>query len=221
MFWKSLLSLFLQSNCPLCDRGSIDTICEDCRRRLLALRWDNPSQYWQGEIPLFVWGSYGGQLKRSIAACKYENHPEIAESLGFWLGEAWRNSCLWQQYPQLIVVPIPLHQNRLQQRGFNQAEIIARGFCQVTRYSLKKQGLRRIRDTEAMFSLKTAERSENLRRAFVVGKDFRQNLPQSPILLVDDIYTTGTTVREAAQTLRQHCLQVAGVASVCSPRSSL
>jgi predicted amidophosphoribosyltransferase len=129
MFLKNLLSLFLKSNCPLCDRTAIDTFCEDCQKRLFALRLANPSQFWQGDIPLFAWGDYRGQLKRSITTCKYNDRPEIGATLGFWMGEAWRNSPLFSKYSKTIVVPIPLHKNKLAQRVYR--ECAKRRLCLV------------------------------------------------------------------------------------------
>jgi ComF family protein len=214
MSFKNLLSVFIKENCPLCQRAADNTFCRDCQRRLFAVRFSNPSQFWWGEIPVFAWGNYGGELKRAIAACKYENRPAIAASLGFWLGEAWRNSQLFVQYPKAIVIPIPLHQNKLASRGFNQAEIIARSFCQVTNYIFKKDGVLRQKDTEAMFGLLPTARVANIRDAFILGKDFQRELPRLPILSIDDIYTTGTTVKEVAKTLDRSGLKLIGIAVV-------
>jgi ComF family protein len=210
---RNLLSLFLKSNCPLCDRPADNTFCQDCQKRLLSVRLHDCSQFWQGEIPLFVWGGYRGELKRAIAVCKYNNHPEIATALGFWLGEAWRNSPLFRKYPKIVVVPIPLHQNKLTYRGFNQAEIIAKSFCRVTNYQLQNNGILRQRDTQAMFGLSPTERVTNIRDAFCLGRSFQRRLPQFPILLIDDIYTTGTTVKEVAKIFDRHKIQLIGVAT--------
>jgi ComF family protein len=217
MFLKNLLSLFLKSNCPSCDRSAIDTFCEDCQKRLFAVRLNNPSQFWQGDIPLFVWGDHRGQLKRAIATCKYNNCPKIGAALGFWMGEAWRNSPLFAKYPKTIVVPIPLHKNKLALRGFNQAEVIAKSFCQVTNYTLKKDGISRVRETEAMFGLSPAARVENIQNAFSLGTDFQRNFPRSSVLLIDDIYTTGTTVKEVARILQKYQIDLIGIAAVSKP----
>jgi predicted amidophosphoribosyltransferase len=77
-------------------------------------------------------------------------------------------------------------------------------------------GLERIRETEAQFSLSAQERSQNLVEAFTIGKCFGKNPPTSPILIVDDIYTTGATVRSATETLRQEGIQVYGVVAIAS-----
>ncbi|MEO1673726.1 MAG: ComF family protein [Cyanobacteria bacterium J06631_2] len=142
---------------------------------------------------------------------KYQNQPEIGSLLGSELGKTWIDSGMLKRSPKATVVPIPMHQEKQQQRGFNQAEIIAREFCQVTGYSLNTRTLVRIKATEAMFNFKsTLARAKNLQGAFEVGS----KLPQHPVLLVDDIYTTGTTVKEAVKVLQAHRIKVIGVAIV-------
>jgi ComF family protein len=218
---KEFLSFFLQSNCPLCKRSTADLVCHDCQRQLRSCQFKNPGQFWQGELPLFVWGVYQGKLKQAIAALKYENHPHLGELMGYWLGETWLNSPLSVRVKQLTVIPIPLHQRRLQERGFNQAELIARSFCQVTKYRLQSAGLERVKETQAMFGLTSLEeREKNISHAFRLGKGLHQHHPTSPVLLIDDIYTTGTTVREAAKLLRDRQISVLGVGAIATPSIS-
>jgi ComF family protein len=167
---------------------------------------------------VFVWGRYQDALKRAIAALKYDNQPQIARSLGQWLGRSWLNSstsCINSRTIQgLIVVPIPLHAARQQQRGYNQAELLAESFCRWTRLPLQRHGLARVRATEAQFALLAGQRESNLENAFKISPTFQKPSSTRVILLLDDIYTTGATVRSAAQTLQQAGIKVAGVVAV-------
>jgi ComF family protein len=185
---------------------------------LLGCQLKNPSDFWQEELPVFVWGNYTGVLKRAIAALKYENQPQLARPLGHWLGREWLKSPAATHAKKLLVVPIPLHPTKLQKRGFNQAELIAQSFCEITGYKKQQQGLERVRATEAQFSLSLPQREQNLADAFVVGKSLLQHPTASPVLLVDDIYTTGATVRSAAQSLRLQGIQVYGVIAIATSR---
>jgi ComF family protein len=212
------LSLFLQSNCPLCQRSTGEIVCFNCQNQLKSCQLNNPRQFWQGKLPLFVWGIYQGKLKQAIAALKYDKHLQLAELMGDWLAEAWLNSSLDKQTKKLTVIPIPLHQKKLQDRGFNQAELIARSFCRLTGYSLQAQGLERVKETQAMFNLNSLdERKSNVRDAFVLGKGLQKCRPNSPVLLIDDIYTTGTTASEAAKLLRDRNILVVGVGAIATP----
>ncbi|WP_228051621.1 MULTISPECIES: ComF family protein [Sphaerospermopsis] len=213
--FKNLLNLFLQNNCPICQRNTKQQLCQYCNKQLQSCHLQNPNVLWKEPLPVFSWGSYGGTLKRAIAVMKYENQPEMGRLLGQYLGESWILNCtLKNQKP--VIVPIPLHPKKLKERGFNQAEIIAQGFCQITGLKLKSNGLARVKDTKAQFSVSGAEREQNLADAFALGSDFSRIRPDAPVLLVDDIYTTGATVKSAVYTLNQGHISVLGVAAVAT-----
>ena len=192
---KNILSIFFQENCPLCERVTHQEICSYCQKQLKSCQLKKPQRFWQGDLPLFVWGVYDGKLKRAIAALKYDKHPQIGELLGVWLAETWQNHSLISLKISPLIIPIPIHKSKQKIRGFNQSEIIAKGFCQVTKYPLNSQGLIRIRQTKAMFSLTFDEKQKNIQGAFKSGKSLQNYSLSKPVLLVDDIYTTGTTVK--------------------------
>lgn len=211
--FKQFLSLFLQANCPLCQRTAENNfICRYCEQKLLSCQLDNPQQFWQGELPLFVWGKYDGYLKKAIACCKYDLHSAMGELLGELLGKKWLEFQLTKRYSNLTVMPIPLHPKKLKMRGFNQAELIAKNFCEVTGYQHLPDLLSRVKETEAMFGLSATERINNIKNAFFTGKDYSKYKRNNPILIIDDIYTTGTTVREAIQVLEKLQIKTIGVA---------
>jgi ComF family protein len=226
--FKGLLSLFLKFPCPLCQRPAEANICLYCQKQLQSFQLHNPSRWWCGNLPVFSWGIYDGKLKRAIATMKYDRQPEIGRILGQWLAKSWQEAHLVDNSKNSIVVPIPLAPTRLKARGFNQATAIAQSFCQETGYSLQPQGLIRVRETQPMFNLAAHQRQENIQQAFRVGNNWQQKTlgskkvslerspiaslkPKSPVLLLDDIYTTGTTVKEAARVLRQQGIEVFGV----------
>ncbi len=208
---KTLLNSFLESNCPLCERSNSNVLCNYCVKQLDKCQIPNPNSLWQNPLPVFAWGRYGGVLKRAIAAMKYDNHPEIASILGQLLGEAWLLNAPSPEHKP-IVVPIPLHPHKQKQRGFNQAALIAKSFCETTGLKLKSKGLERVRETEAQHSLSSSDRSKNLATAFSVGRDLYKP-PLQPVLLLDDIYTTGATAKSAIQVLHESQITVLGIAT--------
>ncbi len=200
--------MFLESPCPLCQRSSTTEICTTCQRRITACRI-TPTWNTEETLPVFAWGTYSGGLKQAIAALKYHNHPQLADPLGLWMGKDWNRA-----YPRLtsmIVVPIPMHVSKQRERGFNQATLLARSFCQTTHLPLNVHGLERLRATAAQFNLSNAERQQNLKDAFCVGGALLKQRPSQPIVLLDDIYTTGATAQAAAATLRARGFQVKGI----------
>ncbi|NEP00280.1 MAG: ComF family protein [Symploca sp. SIO2E9] len=211
---QNLLSLFLKSKCTLCDRPAQLQLCPYCHRQLQHCQLDKNDKICCVKPLVFAWGSYSGLLKRAITALKYENQPQLAQPLGYYLGEAWLKSAAAKNVKKLIVVPIPMHSAKLRQRGYNQAQLIAQSFCQFTGYKQQPLALERVRATQAQFSLSKVQREQNLADAFVISKNFSKYPPASPVLFIDDIYTTGATVRSAAQTLVRQGIKVYGVAAI-------
>ncbi len=224
---NTVIDSLWQANCPLCKRPADRILCKDCDRQIAAcqspkfLQKDYPIS---PELPLYSWGIYDGALKRAIATCKYNNHPEIMEAISEKIADTWKRSPntkeFIQQHKKISVIPIPLHANKLKSRGFNQAEILARRFCDLTALPCHPQALQRVKDTKAQMQTKSIkEREQNLSHAFTVPLSHRtsQTNPRSVILL-DDIYTTGATIHEAITTLANSNLIVRAVIVLSRPQ---
>ncbi len=210
-----------QKNCPICNRPADLILCKDCDRQIAAhqspefLQKDIPIS---SDIPLYSWGIYDGALKRAIATCKYENHPEIMQAIGIKVADQWQRSASLNINPKnLAIVPIPLHANKLKSRGFNQAEVAARQFSERTGLNCYPQLLQRVKDTKAQMLTKSAtERQQNLSQAFVA--QVTSKLKQRQVILFDDIYTSGATIREAISALRKAHINVCGVIVIARPQ---
>jgi ComF family protein len=98
-----------------------------------------------------------------------------------------------------MVVPVPLHPRRLRERGFNQALSLARFVSRFHSISLDRNNLIRSRWTNTQVGLSERKRRENVKGAFIVKKE--KNFKNKHILLVDDVYTSGSTVDECAKVL--------------------
>jgi ComF family protein len=217
----TLLDLVLDRGCLICQRSTPHTLCPYCQRQIQACRTVHLQAHLQSpdrSIPLLVWGDYGGPLRQAIAQLKYHNCPQLAVSFGHWMGQAWQATAgqLPLRSRRPTVIPIPMHRDKQRQRGYNQAERLATAFCAITTLPLARQGLIRDRATRPQFELSPAERQQNLHQAFRLG-----HLPRSPdgVILLDDIYTTGATIRAAIATLEHHQIPVHGVIVFACPRS--
>lgn len=210
-YLRNWLNWVLEFPCPLCHRSTANDWCLDCQRQVQRCQFAKSERLQSGQPTVFAWGRYGGRLKQAIAALKYGQQPHLARPLADWLATAWLE---YHSDLNCTVVPIPMHASKRQERGFNQAELLAEHFCQYTRLKLVRTGLERIKATNAQFQLSAADRAHNLSAAFTLGPEFRRTVPVHPVLLLDDIYTTGATVRSAAQTLRQQGIRVYGVVVV-------
>lgn len=215
---QEVLRLFLSAPCALCQRSASQTLCSSCMAQVqrCALPLDRCSQEWNRDLPLFAWGRYDEALKRAIAALKYDKQTPLAGLLGRWMAEAWRQTHHRRSSPPqgLTVLPIPLHASKLQQRGFNQAALLAQVFCRYTGLPWMDTGLLRVRATEAQFGLSPQARLENVAAAFEVSPRLQQRRGKVTILLLDDIFTTGATARSAQQILQQSQIPVYGMVTL-------
>lgn len=99
-----------------------------------------------------------------------------------------------------LIVPVPLHRKRLRQRGFNQAQVLARTFFPTARKKIDTSMLSRERDTLSQAGLSGAERRRNLKNAFRLTDPGKAEGKR--VILVDDVYTTGSTVDECSRILK-------------------
>jgi ComF family protein len=152
-----------------------------------------------------AYGSYDGGLRDLIHMLKYQGVRPASNVLGRMLSEVLENLRPAVGSRHLTVIPVPLHVSKQRQRGFNQSEMIARVALKLTAardsYSLLADGLERVRDTQSQIGLTRHQRRENLRGAFRVK--YPEAIAGQDVLLVDDVFTTGTTGSECARVLRR------------------
>lgn len=158
--------------------------CRDCRKT---------RQFQQG-LGIFA---YSSLLQNSLFQLKYKKRQEY----GTFYGEfaAYYSKETIEKWGIDIIIPIPLHPRRLEKRGYNQAGVIAEALGKKLGISVSEKILRRQKNTKPQKELNHQERQKNIKNAFVAKK----KLDGENILLVDDIYTTGSTVEEAAKELKK------------------
>jgi ComF family protein len=152
-----------------------------------------------------AYGSYDDGLRELIHLLKYNGVRSAAGVLGRVLGETLTTMTPSLEQPLVLLVPVPLYRGKRRQRGFNQAELIAQVALRAPipreRFQLASGILTRVRDTHSQIGLTSHQRRENLRGAFAVTHP--QQIAGREVVLVDDVYTTGTTASECARVLRR------------------
>ena len=101
-----------------------------------------------------------------------------------------------------VIVPVPLYGGKLRKRGYNQAACLARALGRSLELPVDEKLVKRVRNTAPMKHLNPTERQNNLKKAFIIGRNDVKLYDR--IILVDDIYTTGTTLDEIAALLKEH-----------------
>ena len=144
-------------------------------------------------------GMYEDRLRQAIHALKYNGRTELAPALAAYMADHLAAPFYPNQSD--LILPVPLHKNRLRTRGFNQALLLARALYPRDRERIRADVLRRQVDTTPQVQLKGEQRRKNVRGAFAVS--IPEAVRNRSILLVDDVYTTGATVSECARVLKK------------------
>jgi len=157
---------------------------------------------------------YEGACRDLIHAFKYQYKSHLRRPLGLLMAYNLK-PFVESQRPDLLV-PVPLHVSRLRQRGFNQSILLGEILSRQCQIPLLRQGLQRVRPTVPQVELNRDQRMSNLRDAFTV-KDAGA-IANLRIMLVDDVFTTGSTLRECARVLLLGgCSEVSAVTLAHAP----
>lgn len=139
---------------------------------------------------------YADPITSAIHALKYQQRFAAGDLLGDLLHQGWGQ---WQTEVD-IVVPVPLHAERRQSRGYNQAALIARRFAEHIDRPVEEAALVRTRATRPQVGLSMDERLDNVRHAFAANRNV---VAGKRVLLIDDVCTTGATLHAAADALAE------------------
>ena len=197
----SKIDIASNNYCFICERPSINGIlCPICRKKtnLDRLIWVN---------------SYSNPLiENLIKAFKYKYVEELAIPLSKLLIKGLENNSGIPNVNNTIIVPIPLHKKRIRERGFNQAELLAKHVANYFSIPLENKLLKRVFYTTPQANLQNhIDRKENIKNAFGINPKFVEkykNLATEKIkgktaILIDDVATTGATLSEAAKILKK------------------
>ena len=190
--------------CPCCGRvfharEGVDHLCGPCQT--------DPPPFARARAACLY--DEEGPSGQAIKRFKYSRRLDLLPVMQYWLR---RPLCQELVLAADILAPVPLHPSRLKQRGFNQALFLAQAFPEV---HLERELVTRVRHTPPQTGLNPKERRDNVKGAFAVP---RPNLVQGKkVLLIDDVFTTGATVKECARFLLKagaHRVEVLTVARV-------
>jgi ComF family protein len=220
---KTAELLFFPSFCELCrtllEEPGEKVICRRCRekvRRCQAPFCPCCGRFFESEVESHLcqaclekepalarhrsFSRYEGPVKEVILLFKYRGF----KVLGNWLGDLLAENLgseedLWEGVDALI--PVPLHPKKERKRGFNQAQVLAKRLAAHKSLSLLERRLIKVANVPAQTSLEAGERAKNVRGAFRIRK--AKDLEGKIVLLVDDVYTTGSTLRECSLVLKK------------------
>ena len=215
------LSIFFPRRCPLCEKITPDGFpCPSCERSLpfagnvVCLKCGRPLEDPREELcrrckstrHVFTRGKavflYRGRMRDSVLRMKFHNRREY---LDFYAAAMVKVELEFlRRIRPGCIVPVPMHPRKKRKRGFDQCLLLAERISRLTRIPVAKNCVVRSRFTRPQKGLNMEERRKNLSRAFLVRR--RDELCE-PVLLIDDIYTTGATMDAVSLALRREGIQ--------------
>ena len=169
---------------PLVDER--EEFCPDCGKKKHV--------YTQGKA-VFV---YEGGIRNSMYRFKYGNKREYAE---FYADAAIEKYGTWLKRTEAeVLIPVPMFPRKKRLRGYNQAEVFAQALGRKTGIPVERHLIKRVRNTTPQKELNDLQRRSNLKNAFQLTSDI---VKYKKVVLVDDIYTTGSTMDEISKTLKE------------------
>ncbi|MEA4921880.1 MAG: ComF family protein [Eubacteriaceae bacterium] len=193
------------------ETGYSHPLCSDCRMR--------DHSFDRG----FTCAQYGLYERAVIMDMKYRDKSYICRKLGNIMAE--RISL--EDISLDLVIPVPVHEKRLEERGYNQAELIGRPVAKRLALDLRADILERKTATAAMKDLGVWDRIDNMKEAFGIRKNMETAVSGKDILLIDDIYTTGATLDGCSRTLKNagagmvHVLTFAAGGNISAANTSI
>ncbi len=216
--WDVVLDLMYPRRCPVCDEpvkpfGSL--VCDDCKGKIQYLQAPfcakcgkeikdytipychdcaKTNHVYDRGMSLFAYES----VADSIYRFKYRNRPEYAgfyaERMAYLIGERIR------ALDADALIPVPIHETKRKTRGYNQAECLADELGKRLHIPVAKDVIVRIKKTDPLKDLSPVQRQNNLKKAFKINSD---SVKLKSVIIIDDIYTTGSTIDAMAKELRR------------------
>lgn len=197
---NTLLDLIYKKKCYFCSSSKYSVkMCPNCYNEL-SFNDFKVSRIVAG-VNVYTCGLYDKILQKLIRGLKYHRQKELAYYLAKFMWEYFEQLNIHDDFQ---VIPVPLHKNRMKKRKYNHMELVAKEFCKLSGYTTNFNLIRRIKDTKPQYKLSKTERMQNLNNAFEI--DIVNNL-NKPILILDDICTTGSTFEEMIKEFNKQNVQ--------------
>jgi len=218
---NTTLDIIAPPKCATCDTNveKINTLCPKCWGDLIFIGapkcsiCSNTFPINQFETTCFDCKAINPDFDKVVSSVVYN---ELSEQLVFGLkyndridyseiiAEFIKTSMLKESDLPDILIPIPLHKNKLKKRGFNQATLIAKKLAQKLNIPIEYNLLSKIKDNISQSGLDREERFSNVANVYKINDKFKSSIKSKHICIVDDVITTGATVNECAKLLKKY-----------------
>ena len=196
--------------CGICGKLDQKSLCNKCKIKLQKNAickiedYKNTSSYFDEHIYLF---QYNGEIRDAILKYKFDEKSYIYRTFLEFIKNNENICAQIKKYD--IIIPVPISKKRLNSRGYNQSSLIAKNLAQELNIEYSEKILIKIKDNKPQSEMKQDTRKSNVRGVYKVINKERIN--NKKVLIVDDIFTTGSTVDECARVLKDNNAESIGV----------
>lgn len=195
--FDSFLNLIYRKKCYFCGNSKYSVkMCPVCYDKL-EFKDVDANRIIDG-VDIFTAGNYTKELQKLIRGLKYHKQIDLAYFQAKFMYDYFKKIEVLKD-KDFQIIAVPLHKNRIKKRKYNHMELVCLEFARLCGFECNFDLVKRIKDTKPQYKLSRNQRLENLDKAFEVNKDFYND---KPLLLMDDICTTGATFEEIIKELK-------------------
>lgn len=198
---ERILDLIYPQTCSICGIQHKKALCNKCRIKLKKEFKFQTDNYEEDVSKNFIEHSYFFKyeniIRSQIIALKFQEKPYVYKTIAFFLKNMQKNFEILKKYDIIVITPIS--KQRKKDRGYNQSELLSREIAKIINVPIAKNIIKKVKNTKPQSSLNKKQREENAKGVYEII-DIKK-VYNKKILLIDDIYTTGSTVNECANML--------------------
>ena len=200
----------MPTRCPVCGAfiGAMDSFCHECEKKLIKYTGSFSIEGASGFTAAYI---YDENSSKAVILMK----KGICGNADYALGQALADKLRSDGIPVKcdVIIPVPMHRSAKSERGYNQAELISKELSRIFDLPVDSKNVIKSRRTAAQKKLNRIQRQSNLKGAFSIRDDTL--IKGKTILLVDDVCTTGSTLRELTALLTEHGAKAVYCAACC------
>lgn len=207
---ETILQFFFPKACGVCEKIGDRYLCKKCELQLAPkchIRTFPPNAPFQKHIYIF---SYQNQIRNLLLSYKFKQQSYLFLTFSEILiknEKIYRNLKIYD-----IILAVPISKQRKKERGYNQSALLARQIAKKMHIPYTDKVLTKIKHTMPQSALGKEERAKNVKNAYKIAN--AETLYNKKVLLIDDIYTTGNTVKECSNMLKQAGAKIVGVLTI-------
>lgn len=206
-----ILDLIFPQVCGICGKLDKHALCKKCeilltnKEKLQIDKYDD--KYFEEHFYLF---KYEEQIRNLLLRYKFQDKPYLYETIVNFIKKEEKAYKFFEKYD--TIAPVPISKKRLKTRGYNQSSLIASKLAKVYNKDYVKNSLIKTKNIVAQSTLNKEEREKNVQNVYEVKN--KQKIVDKKIVLIDDIFTTGSTVNECSRILKKEGAKSIGVFTI-------